>query len=177
MEKGPLFTDIFMVIGGVYIFVNCLLAVLLKDTTGLIGLKWMGRPFIESTRGFDTTPEGTVACFSGVNLIIYLMLYIMLLAYVKERLLGMSIAHKNTYLKICGTPSTAEVKTFKFSKAKNANGLKEAIMQIEFFTNMGEKVQCELSSYLYSQTQEQFVNILYDEKHPKNVVYMVKNGK
>ena len=47
-------------------------------------------------------------------------------------------------------------------------------MKIEFFTNSGEKVECDLNSYLYSETEEQFIDILYDEKNPKNVCYMRK---
>lgn len=174
IEKGPLFTDVFMVVGGLYMFITCLLTVLLPDAEGFIGFQFNGRPFIESFRSFDTTPEKATACFSGVTIIVFIIFYLMLFAYLKERITGMSSMHKNTYLKICGTKSTAEVKTFKFSKQKNSHGMKEAIMQIEFFTNAGEKIQCELSSYLYSETQEQFVDILYDDKHPTNVVYMRK---
>ncbi len=174
IEKGPLFTDIILVAGGIYVFATILLQLLAKDETGLIGLEWNGRPFIEATRNLDTVVEGTVPCFSGVYVFVIAIFYLMLFGYMKERILGMSANHKNNYLKICGIKSTAEVKTFKFSKQKNATGLKESVMQIEFFTNSGEKVNCELRSYLYTETQEQFVDILYDEKTPTNVVYMRK---
>ena len=84
---------------------------------------------------------------------------------------------RSARLKICGIKGTAEVKTFKFGKSKNAQGVKESILEIEFFTNSGEKVNCSLNSYLYTNTQEQYIDILYDELNPKNVVYYVNNGK
>ena len=67
----------------------------------------------------------------------------------------------------------AEVKTFKFTKNKNNQGTKESALEIEFFTNAGEKVNCSLNSFLYTETQEQYIDILYDESNPKNVVYYV----
>lgn len=172
LEMGPLVTDIILVAGGLYVFITILLQLLQADETGLIGLQWNGRPFIESTRNLDTTVEGTVACFSGVYIFVIAIFYVMLFTYLKERITGMSITHKNNYLKICGLQSRAEVKTFKFAKQKNANGTKESVMEIEFFTRKGEKVNCELRSYLYTESQEQFINILYDEKSPSNVVYL-----
>ena len=66
---------------------------------------------------------------------------------------------------------------FKFGKSKNAQGVKESLLEIEFFTNSGEKVNCSLNSYLYTNTQEQYIDILYDPKNPKNVVYYMNNGK
>ena len=112
-----------------------------------------------------------------MNLLVIIMFYLMLFTYIKERLFGMSAEHKTAYLKLCGIKGTAEVKTFKFGKSKNAQGTKESLLEIEFFTNSGEKVNCGLNSYLYTDTQEQFIDILYDEFNPKNVVYFVNNGK
>ena len=37
-----------------------------------------------------------------------------------------------------------------------------------------EKIKANLNSFMYTETQEQYVNILYDVHHPKNVVYMRK---
>lgn len=47
-------------------------------------------------------------------------------------------------------------------------------MEIEFYNNKGEKIKANLNSFMYTETQEQYVNILYDVHHPKNVVYMRK---
>lgn len=173
IEAGPLFTDVILLAGGVYVFITILLQIITPDETGLIGLEWNGRPFIEATRNLDTAVEGTTACLSGVYLIIIAMFYLMLFTYMKERLFGMSSAHKTEYLKICGVKGTAEVKTFKFTKNKNNQGTKESALEIEFFTNTGEKVNCSLNSFLYTETQEQYIDILYDESNPKNVVYYV----
>ena len=68
----------------------------------------------------------------------------------------------------------AEVKTYKFGRNKDAKGNKESMLQIEFYDNKGNLVQANLNSYMYTETQEQYINILYDLKNPKNVVYMRK---
>ncbi len=178
INAGQLFTDILLFGGGAYIAWVVLSSVISPcPETGLIGLEWNGRPFIESTRNLDTILEGATPCLTGIYVIIILMFYVMLFTYIKERLFGMSAEHKTAYLKICGIKGTAEVKTFKFGRSKNAQGVKESLLEIEFFTNSGEKVNCSLNSYLYTQTQEQYIDILYDELNPKNVVYYVNNGK
>ncbi len=178
LHMGQLFTDVLLFAGGAYIAWVVLNSVISPcQTTGLIGLQWNGRPFIEATRSLDTIAEGATPCLTGIYLIIIMMFYLMLFTYIKERLFGLSSEHKTDYLKICGIKGTAEVKTFKFGKSKNAQGVKESLLEIEFFTNSGDKVNCSLNSYLYTNTQEQYIDILYDEKNPKNVVYYVNNGK
>ena len=174
INAGQLFTDILLFAGGGWIAWVVLNFVITPcKNTGLIGLQWNGRPLIEATKNLDTPVEGVTPCLSGVYLIIIAMFYVMLFTYMKERLFGMSSAHKTEYLKVCGIKGTAEVKTFKFSKNKNSQGVKESQLQIEFFTNSGEKVNCGLNSFLYTETQEQYIDILYDETNPKNVVYYV----
>ncbi len=174
LEVSPIVLDAFLFAGSVYVLVLSLLSLLTKDPkTGIIGLEWNGRPLI-SNFSLNTVPEGTTGCFNILNLFIFAIFYIMLFSYLVERISGMSAVHKQYYLKICGIKGTAEVKTFKYGKSKNAQGYKEAQMKIEFFTNSGEKVECDLNSYLYSETEEQFIDILYDEKNPKNVCYMRK---
>ena len=178
INAGQLFTDIILFAGGAWIAWIVLGSVITPcEKTGLIGLEWNGRPFIEATRSLDTAVEGVTPCLTGIYVIVMFMFYLMLFTYIKERLFGMSSEHKTSYLKICGIKGTAEVKTFKFGKSKNAQGVKESILEIEFFTNSGEKVNCSLNSYLYTNTQEQYIDILYDELNPKNVVYYVNNGK
>lgn len=178
IQAGQVFTDVLLFAGGAYI-AGVVLANLITPCpkTGLIGLEWNGRPLLDLTRNLDTIPEGTTACLPGIYLLVIIMFYLMLFTYIKERLFGMSAEHKTAYLKLCGIKGTAEVKTFKFGKSKNAQGTKESLLEIEFFTNSGEKVNCGLNSYLYTDTQEQFIDILYDEFNPKNVVYFVNNGK
>lgn len=178
IQPGQVFTDVLLFAGGAYIAGVVLGSVVTPcSETGLIGLEWNGRPFIEQTRTLDTILEGATPCLTGIYLLIIVMFYLMLFTYIKERLFGLSAEHKTAYLKIRGIKGTAEVKTFKFGKSKNAQGTKESLLEIEFFTNSGEKVNCSLNSYLYTDTQEQFIDILYDELNPKNVVYYVNNGK
>ena len=174
IEAGPIVTDVILFVGGLYIFISCLLALLAKDPkTGVIGLQWNGRPLVNFLQ-FSTPITGTTPVFNILYIFIIVIFYIMLFSYVRERLSGMTQSHKQNYLKLCGVKTTAQVKTFKFNKSKNDRGVKESMMEIEFFTNSGEKVNCSLNSFLYTETQEEYIDILYDEKNPKNVVYMRK---
>ena len=183
MEAGPIFTDSFLLLGGLYIFVMLLISMLTKKeaSDGLLymGLQWDGLPLIALFSRLSNTvltdeAGNILAVTTGIYLLIIFLFYFMLYTYVYERLTGMSSQHKQSYLKLCGIKGMAEVKTFKFSRSKGPNGQKESLMKIEFYTNNGDKINCDLSSYLYSETQEQYVDILYDEKNPKNCVYMKK---
>jgi hypothetical protein len=177
LEAGAIFTEVILFGGGAYLaFVIFGAVTAVDETTGLIGLQMNGRPFIQSTASLDAI-NGAAPCLDGIYLIICAMFYLMLYGYIRERLFGLSAKQKTSYLKINGIKGTAEVKTFKFSKSKNAQGTKESILEIEFFTNSGEKVNCSLNSFLYTDTQEQYIDILYDPKNPKNVVYYVNHGK
>lgn len=175
VESTPIITDAILLLGGAYIFVTMLLMMLVRDESGLTGLMWNGRPLLSSLK-LNTVPEGTKGVLDSnmFILLIAVFFYVVVFGYVLDRLTNLPQNQKTLYLKLCGVKGTAEVKTFKFSKSKNAQGLKESLMKISFFTNNGEKVDADLSSYLYSETQEQYVSILYDEKNPKNVVYMRK---
>ena len=41
------------------------------------------------------------------------------------------------------------------------------------YDNKGNLVKAHLNSFMYTETQEQYIDILYDESNPKNVVYYV----
>lgn len=184
MEAGPIFTDSFLFVGGLYIFIMLLISMLTKkvasDGLEYIGLQWNGLPLIAAFAKLSNTvlvdaDGNTLAVTTGIYLLIIGMFYFMLYSYVVERLTGMSAQHKQSYLKLCGIKGMAEVKTFKFARGgRGAGNQKEALMKIEFYTNDGTKINCDMSSYLYSETQEQYIDILYDEKNPKNCVYMKK---
>lgn len=77
------------------------------------------------------------------------------------------------YLKVYGVKATARVKTYKYGRAKSGSN-KECHLEIEFTTYKGEKVNTRLSSFLYYQTQEEYIDILYAPTEPKNVVYLRK---
>ena len=175
IEMGPMVTDIILFVGGLYIFISMLFALLQVDKeSGLIGLQWNGRPFVDFLRFSTATGKNPTPVFNILYIFIIIIFYVMLFSYVKERLSGMTQSHKQNYLKLCGSKGTAQVKTYKFNKSKNSEGVKESMLEIEFFTNSGEKVNCSLNSFLYTETQEEYIDILYDEKNPKNVVYMRK---
>lgn len=174
LEAGPIVTDLIMFIGGIYVFITALISELMVDpSSNLRGLEWNGRPLVSGLDLNTVTTEAT-GVFSIIYILIIFVLYFLFFNYVFERLRGMSGEHTQNYLKLCGVKGTAQVKTFKFSRSKNAQGMKEALLTIEFYTNKGEKVNTSISSYLYSETQEEFIDILYDEKAPKTAVYMRK---
>ena len=58
-----------------------------------------------------------------------------------------------SYLKMYGVKCMAEVKTFKLGRTKNQKGVKESIMEIEFYNNKGEKIKANLNSFMYTETQ------------------------
>lgn len=178
MQFAPLVTDLLMLGLGVYLFVYSLITVLVVDPTfGVHGLTWgYTRPFIDATASFDTYKNGTpTAVFNVLYVVLFAMMYFMSFSYAKERLLGTGTDFINSYLKQYGVKGAAEVKTYKFTKNKNAQGVKESEVKIEFRTNSGELVETTIYSYLYSQSEEQFITILYDPKNPRNVVYMKEN--
>jgi hypothetical protein len=77
------------------------------------------------------------------------------------------------YLKVYGVKAKARVKTYKYGRAKS-EGMKECHLEIEYTTFEGEKIETRLSSFLYFQTQEEYIDILYAPQDPKNVVYLRK---
>lgn len=175
MEKAPIISDCLLMAGNIYIFVMVLLLLLKADpVTNVNGLVWNGRPLL-SFLSFSTLPEGMTGCFDNqiIILLFVVFYFVFIISYLIERIKGMSNPQKLVYLKLCGLKGTAEVKTFKLGK-KNAAGVKESQMKIEYYTNDGVKVNCDLNSCLYTETQEQFIELLYDEKNPTNVVYVRK---
>ena len=78
------------------------------------------------------------------------------------------------YLKAYGHHTKARVVTFKLGGKKNPKGFKESRMTIEYRNPLGELTQTMLSSYAYTETQEEYIDVIYDPKNPKNVVYLLK---
>ena len=125
----------------------------------------------------NTSSENMMDCANFSSALIYMLplfMFISTIPYVIERLTTASKEENQTYLKLYGAKCMAEVKTYKFGKNKDAKGNKESMLQIEFYDNQGNLVQANLNSFMYTETQEQYINILYDLKNPKNVVYMRK---
>ncbi len=183
VDAASVFTDAFLLAGGLYVFIMLLISMITKkiDADGIahIGLEKNALPLIAMLSRFNgevyvDSNGATLAVTSGIFLIIIVFFYVLLFPYIKERFLGMSTAHKNSYLKLYGVKGMAEVKTFKFTHGKGPNNEKESYLTIEFDDVNGKTVTTHLSSYLYSESQEQYIDILYDEKNPNNVVYMRK---
>ena len=168
IEAGPLFTDILLAVAGISIFGYSLFVMVNTPGafTGEVPLVAGG--FFSSPNADGTEIKGVFNMFS---LLAMLVIYFMLFSYVLERLVSASVEHTHSYLKLCGIMCTAKVVTYKFGRTKDANGNKEAQMKIEFYDN-GELIQANLNSHLYSETQEEYIKILYDPKHPKTTVYM-----
>lgn len=160
IESGPLFTDILLVCAGVGIFAYTLfLMINVKAFSGSVQL--IG----------SSSSEEIVSVFNMFSFLAILVIYFMLFSYVLERLISGSVEHTHNYLKLCGIMGTAKVITFKFGRTKDANGNKESQMKIEFYDN-GDLIQTNLNSHLYTETQEEYIKILYDPKHPKTTVYL-----
>lgn len=168
IEGGPLFTDILICVAGVAIFTYTLVTMILNPGafTGELELVQSGGIF--QTAADTTTKTGL---FNMFTVIIMMVVYFMLFSYILERLVSASVEHTHNYLKLCGIMCTARVVTYKFGRSKDAKGNKESQMKIEFYDN-GELIQANLNSHLYTETQEEYIKILYDPKHPKTTVYM-----
>lgn len=165
IEAGPLFTDILIMLAGATIFGYTLIAMIVRPQafTGTL-------PLIEGNI-LPSENASTDGLFNMFTVLIMLVIYFMLFSYILERLVSASVDHTHNYLKLCGVLTTAKVVTYKFGRAKDANGNKESQMKIEFYDN-GELIQANLNSHLYTETQEEYIRILYDPKHPKTTVYM-----
>lgn len=168
IESGPLFTDIIICLAGAAIFGYTLTAMIANPTSfvGKIPLVSSGGLFAS-----QTTESEVTGLFNMFTIIIMMIIYFMLFSYVLERLVSASLEHTHNYLKLCGNMCVAKVVTYKFGRAKDAKGNKESQLKIEFYDN-GELIQANLNSHLYTETQEEYINILYDPKHPKTTVYM-----
>lgn len=171
VESGPVFTDALVAFSGLFIFALVLITYITKngfsDMTSLCNFNIAS--CMEPTKDYEM--------FTLMYVIMILFIYIMLAGYLKERFTSLSSTQNQNYLKLVGQKCTAEVLTFKFGRTKNQQGLKEAQLKIQFFTSKGEKINCDLNSFMYSETQEQFINILYDPKKPVNCVYLKKPVK
>ena len=112
--------------------------------------------------------------FSGTYVLIVLMIYVVLLTYLIESIFSIPKTENQNYLKAYGHHTKARVVTFKLAGKKNPKGFKESRMTIEYRNHLGELTKTMLSSYAYTETQEEYINVIYDPKNPKNVVYLIK---
>jgi len=124
-----------------------------------------------------TTDIALVSAENGIfnsyfYILIMIVIYFVLSSYLVSSIMEAPKRDVHNYLKFYGNVVKARVITFKFGKSKNSQGVKESNMEIEFSTSTGEQVKTKLSSFLYTETQEEYIDILYDPKDPKTVVYI-----
>lgn len=158
VEAGPIFTDSLILASGIFIFTFSLYNMLIK------GVFKNSLPLI-SIDGSDST-------LTWLTVLIFLIIYFVLMTYLLERILGISKDHSENYLKMCGLKAKAEVITYKLNRTKNANGVRQSEIKIEFRTNKGEKVEANIVSFMYTEQPDQFIDILYDGRRPQMAVYV-----
>lgn len=158
VEAGPIFTDCLILASGIFIFCFSLSNMLVK------GVFTNNLPLI-SLDGSDST-------VTWLTLLIFLIIYFVLMSYIIERIGGISKDHSENYLKMCGLKAKAEVITYKLNRSKNANGVRQSDIKIEFRTNKGEKIEANIASYMYTEHPDQFIDVLYDGRRPQMAVYV-----
>lgn len=166
LEAGPIFTDSIMVASGLFISLYSLFKMLSAEAfKGNVPLVQMGSLA-------SSTENASVGSLTMFNFVIFLVLYVVLISYLIERLIGISKEHSENYLKICGLIAQAEVVTYKLTKTKNAENVRQAQVKISFCTNKGETIEAELYSFMYTKEPVQYIQILYDPRRPKMAVYL-----
>lgn len=157
MPIGATVTDLLLVGFGIYVLISIVISMV--------------------QAGAFTNNISVTEVHNAIMLILYAVMHLLLLSYGIDRMINAPIEDNQNYLKIYGIQCTAQVKTFKFAGSKNAKGFKESQMEIEYYNEKGEKIETRCASYYYSETQEEFINILYDPKNYKNVVYVKSTPK
>lgn len=157
MPLGPTVTDLLLVGFSVYVLVSIIISMV--------------------TAGAFNKNISVTEVHNPVMIVLYAVMHLILMSYAIDRIMNAPLDDNQKYLEFYGIQGTAQVKTFKFAGSKNAKGFKESQMEIEYYNDLGEKVNARCASYYYSETQEEFVNILYDPKNYKNVVYVKSTPK
>ncbi len=163
-QAGPIFTDALITASGIFITLYSLFSMISKGA-------FKGNVPLIASSTFTTDAE-VVGTFNIFSFFIFLIIYLVLLSYLIERIVGISREHSESYLKIYGLLVKAEVTTYKLMRTKNAQGVRQARVKISFSTNKGEKVESEIYSFLYTENPEQYISILYDPRRPQMAVYL-----
>lgn len=158
IEAGPIFTDCLILASGIFIFTFSLCNMLAKEV------------FINNLPLISL--DGTDSTLTWLSVLIFLIIYFVLMTYIMERITGISKDHSENYLKMCGLKAKAEVMTYKLNRTKNANGIRQSEIKIEFRTNKGDKISANIVSFMYTEHPDQFIDILYDGRRPQMAVYV-----
>ncbi len=150
LEKGPLFANLALVgvaaYFSIYILISCL----------------------------NNWDKNLTDIFNSAYILVVIVIYFFLLSYLSESLFSIPRNENQNYLKMFGHTTKARVITFKLAGTKNNRGFKESRMTIEYRNHLGELTKTNLNSYMYTETQEEYIDIVYDPKNAKNVVYLKK---
>lgn len=157
MPAGPTVTDLLLVGFSIYVLISIIISMV--------------------TSGAFTKNISITEVHNPIMIVLYTVMHLILMSYAIDRIMNAPVDDNQKYLEFYGVQGTAQVKTFKFAGSKNAKGFKESQMEIEYYNDLGEKVNARCASYYYSETQEEFINILYDPKNYKNVVYVKSTPK
>lgn len=106
------------------------------------------------------------------SILLMFVIYFILCNYMVSSLFDAPRKDVQNYLKFYGNVAKARVITYKFGKAKNSRGVKESIIELEYSTNSGEQANAKLTSFMYTETQDEYIDIIYDPKNTKSVVYL-----
>lgn len=105
-------------------------------------------------------------------ILLMIVIYFVLANYLISSIMEAPKKDIQNYLKFYGNVAKARVVTFKFGRSKNSKGVKESLIDLEYSNNKGEQIKTKLSSFMYTETQEEYIDIIYDPLDPKTVVYI-----
>ena len=157
LDKSSLFLNVALMALGLFIVINTIFQYV-------------------STHAF-TSDIQLVAVENGIfqnyfYILLMIVIYFVLTNYLISSVMEAPKKDIQNYLKLYGNVAKARVITFKFTRSKNSKGTKESLIELEYSTNKGEQIKTKLSSFMYSETQEEYIDIIYDPIDPKVVVYV-----
>jgi len=109
--------------------------------------------------------------FDNLSLFIIVVMYMLGLQTVLSITLNLSRDETSDYIKLFGYKVIAKVEKSKETGSK-ASGLKEVMLDIEFFNLENEKIKTRISTFYYKSTS--YVDILYSPLNHKNAVLCEK---
>ena len=129
-----------------------------------------------STHAFTTSIQ-LVSAENGIfqnyfYILLMIVIYFVLTNYLISSIMEAPKKDIQNYLKFYGNVAKARVITFKFGRSKDSKGNKESLIELEYSNHRGEQIKTKLSSFMYTETQEEYIDIIYDPLDPKTVVYV-----
>ena len=157
LDKSSLFLNTALMGLGIFIVINTIYQ-FIKANAFTSDIK-----LIDSENGIFATP---------FYILLMIVIYFVLTNYLISSIMEAPKKDIQNYLKFYGNVAKARVITFKFGRSKNSKGNKESLIELEYSNNRGEQIKTKLSSFMYTETQEEYIDIIYDPLDPKTVVYV-----